>query len=759
MLLSCLFSTKHGRLDMGRGSEGSGKGKALSYLKRRPLRVDILTAFTALLAVTVLVVIVYGYHRNSRAVLELSNEIISEVKELVIKEATLFLKPVATVSRLSARLAAHFDLKLPESEEFETYAIQILEEFPQVEMINMADEKGNFLMPKRMQDGSIATKLINRNETPATVTWKYRNILGNVIKTEKSTEVDYDPRERPWYQGAKKSGHTYWTDLYILFTDGEPGITASHPVIKGDGFFAGVFGFDMSLTRLSEFLKGLKIGKRGIAFIMNSRKEVVAHPNLTQASVKEGESLRPVRLEELDEEWTGPFLKAYEKRREDRFLFRSKGETFIGALVDFPSHFAGGWTLAIVVPEDDFMGPIKKTRTMTIIISTIILLIAVGCSVVLSYNISRPILRLVGETEKIKEFRLEDEMEIRSHIKEIQLLQGALRRMKASLKSFTRYAPEEIVREVVARGKEAMLGGEKREVSLLFCDLRGFTSFSERTRPEEVVSLLNEHFDVMVRLISQHRGFVIDFLGDSVFAAFGALREDPDHAARSVACAIEMQLARLELNNDNEARGLPPMEMGIGLNSGTCVAGNMGSTMRIKYGVVGHAVNLGARIESFTVGGQVLISESTYKTVKDLYVTRGPFEVWGKGVGEAIRLWEVRGAKGESSQDLPPTVPGLTKLAHPFAVRFKVMRGKQIGKEIYEAHLVRLGPSGSEMRADMEMPVFSTLQILFQGGSGKEVPVDGKVIEAEASAGTFIVRFSGGGDSLGEIISRILEGR
>lgn len=119
----------------------------------------------------------------------------------------------------------------------------------------------------------------------------------------------------------------------------------------------------------------------------------------------------------------------------------------------------------------------------------------------------------------------------------------------------------------------------------------------------------------------------------------------------------------------------------------------------------------------------------------------------------------MRGAKGESSQDLPPTVPGLTKLAHPFAVRFKVMRGKQIGKEIYEAHLVRLGPSGSEMRADMEMPVFSTLQILFQGGSGEEVPVDGKVIEAEASAGTFIVRFSGGGDSLGEIISRILEGR
>ena len=119
--------------------ENSGK---LSFFKSRPIRIDILTAFTGLLVITVLVIILYGYHRNSKAVLEISEDIIHEVRELVIKEATLFLKPVSSMVRLSATLAAGFDFSLPGNEAFETYAITVMKEFPQIEMFNMADEIG-----------------------------------------------------------------------------------------------------------------------------------------------------------------------------------------------------------------------------------------------------------------------------------------------------------------------------------------------------------------------------------------------------------------------------------------------------------------------------------------------------------------------------------------------------------------------------------------------------------------------------------------
>ena len=724
------------------GSEIEGTTGNLSFFKSRPIRVDILTAFTGLLIITVLVIILYGYHRNSKAVLEISEDIIHEVRELVIKEATLFLKPVASMVRLSATLAASFDYSIPD-DAFETYAITVMKEFPQIEIFSMADEKGNFMMLKNMPDSTIATKIINRNETPETVTWKYRNISGEVTKTEKTNEVDYDPRVRPWYRGAKKQGETYWTDLYIFYTDKVPGITASHPVITDDGQVVGVFGLDIELGRMSEFLKRLRIGKNGIAFIMNGKGEVIAYPGISHIVTKQENGLRSAQVEELGINWISAFYRKYKKSQANRFTFESDGTRYIGTLVDFPRAFAGGWKLSIIVPEDDFIGPIKKTRQVVIAISIIVLLIAIGFAALLSHNISKPILDVARETERIKDIKLEGELEADSYIREIQTLNAAMKRMKASLRSFTRYAPEEIVREVVAKGREAILGGEKREVTLLFSDLRGFTKFSEKTRAEEVVSILNEHFDVMVRLISSHRGFVIDFLGDSVFAAFGALGADPHHARHGVRCAVEMQLERLRLNEDNRAGGLPILEMGIGLNTGACVVGNMGSTMRIKYGVLGHAVNLGARIESFTVGGQVMISAETHEIVKDHFVTQGPFEVFGKGIEEAIRIWEVREAKGEPSLRLPPVVRGLVELPQPVPVTFRFMRGKQIDSESRQAHLTRLAEMGCEIRSDQRLELFSAIQLQLAGNQmDKVVPIDGKVVGADKGKGTFIVRFS-----------------
>ena len=725
------------------GSEIEENSGNLSFFKSRPIRIDILTAFTGLLVITVLVIILYGYHRNSKAVLEISEDIIHEVRELVIKEATLFLKPVSSMVRLSATLAAGFDFSLPGNEAFETYAITVMKEFPQIEMFNMADEKGNFMMLKSMPDDTIATKIINRNGTSETVMWKYRNIIGEVIKTEETHEVDYDPRSRPWYKGAKKKGETHWTDLYVFHTDKVPGITASHPVIADDGKFLGVFGLDIELGRMSDFLKSLRIGKNGIAFIMNGKGEVIAYPGISLIRASQEGGLRSAQVEELGIDWVSAFYKKYKNSQANRFTFETNGKRVIGTLVDFPRTFAGDWKLSIIVPEDDFIGPIKKTRQVVIAISIIVLLIAIGCAVVLSHNISKPILHVARETERIKDFKLEGELEVDSYIREIQILNAAMKRMKASLRSFTRYAPEEIVREVVAKGREAILGGEKREVTLLFCDLRGFTKFTEKTRAEEVVTLLNDHFDVMVRLISNYRGFVIDFLGDSVFAAFGALGADPYHARHGVRCAVEMQLERLRLNKENRAEGLPILEMGIGLNTGACVVGNMGSTMRIKYGVLGHAVNLGARIESFTVGGQVLISAATHEIVKDHFVTQGPFEVWGKGIGEAIRIWEVRKAKGEPCLSLPPVVRGLEELPKPLPVTFRLMRGKQIDSKSRPAHLTRLAEMGCEIRSDQGLELFSAIQLQITGGHmDKAVPIDGKVLRADKEEGTFIVRFS-----------------
>jgi len=319
----------------------------------------------------------------------------------------------------------------------------------------------------------------------------------------------------------------------------------------------------------------------------------------------------------------------------DNFLFRSAltGKELSASFDKFPEGFPRPWEAVILTPTDDFVGSLKAVNRQMVVLITVLTALELVLIYAFSRRISRPIESVSRQLMLMETFSLEDppDRESKTKIREIAELQGAAARVRASLRSFARYAPEETVREVAASGQETILSAGRREVTALFCDLRGFTSFAEKLAPEEVVTILNDHFDTMSGLIARHAGYVVDFLGDGLFAVFGAPEAAADHAARAVTCGIEMQLARDARNREYFAKGWPPLDMGIGINTGLAVVGNMGSSRRIKYGVVGHPVNLAARIESFTVGGQVLVSDSTREALADRLVADGPVDLVGPG--------------------------------------------------------------------------------------------------------------------------------
>ena len=250
------------------------------------------------------------------------------------------------------------------------------------------------------------------------------------------------------------------------------------------------------------------------------------------------------------------------------------------------------------------MGVVHANRRNAILITLLGLALATCIGILLSSWIANALSKLTRELDQIARYSLDSESGKPSVFKEISLVQEALGRVRASLRSFARYAPEEIVQGVIVSGREAILSGTKEEITLLFCDLRGFTAFAERTRPEEVVAILNDHYDMLSVIVTKWGGYAVDFFGDSMFAVFGAPRPCEDHAGHAVACAMEMQIMRQSMDSEYLLRGWPPLEMGVGINTGPAVVGNMGSNTRIKYSVVGHAVNLASRIESFTVGGR-----------------------------------------------------------------------------------------------------------------------------------------------------------
>jgi adenylate cyclase len=195
------------------------------------------------------------------------------------------------------------------------------------------------------------------------------------------------------------------------------------------------------------------------------------------------------------------------------------------------------------------------------------------------------------------------------------------------------------VSDVILAG-DVDLGGEEREVTLLFSDVRGFTTMSEAMKPHDVVRVLNSYFERMVDAVFEHEGMLDKFIGDGLMAVFGAPRSDEDHAMHAVRCALEMRRMLVEVNAMLKKSNLPELAIGIGLHTGRVVVGNIGSTKRMEYTAIGDAVNLAARLESQTKeqGVDILVSEATYERVSSRVVADplGSVKVKGKTTGVAI---------------------------------------------------------------------------------------------------------------------------
>ncbi len=216
------------------------------------------------------------------------------------------------------------------------------------------------------------------------------------------------------------------------------------------------------------------------------------------------------------------------------------------------------------------------------------------------------------------------------------------RRVKAL---FGRYVSPDVYGRLLDDPALARLGGSRREMTVLFSDIRGFTTASERAEPEALVAQLNEHFSQMVQVLFRHRGTVDKFVGDMVMALFGAPLDDPDHADHAVAAALDMTAALEELNRHWAATGRPPLDIGVGINSGEMIAGNIGSDRIMSYTVIGDAVNLGSRLESLNkeYGTRIIISEATRTRLKGRYDLRPLGEVVVKGKTQSVGIFEVVG--------------------------------------------------------------------------------------------------------------------
>jgi adenylate cyclase len=636
---------------MSHPHEPQHEGSILNSARRLyGLRPTILTALVGLLLVAVLPIITYTYWQDRRAILDLSDTLIDQVSATTISTMTGRLWHAAKVAEMSSHFVqSHMD-SLAENAELESYLIASLKVHPRVCNSFLADEQGSFLAIQRLPDGTIATEIIDRTVNPPSRTLKYRDSNGKVIKTETSIEVEFDPRARPWYQGAISSGKLHLTDMYVFFREKRPGITFSAPIMNSRGNAAGVIGLDVELDMVSSFLRTLKVGKTGIAFITDSNYKVLACTDFSQVVQWEGREPRLMRLDELGVDWLTTAYKGHVSSGAGKFTFEHKGKQFMGSITPFPEVFGNPWRMGVVVPEDDFLGSVKKTNRFALVLASVIFAIAIGLAIALGRSISRPIMYLSGAAEKIRNFELDHAIDIKPRIKEIHLLATALTSMQTGLRAFKRYVPAELVRQLIRTGEAARRGGKKSKLTFFFSDIAGFTPISEGMQPEALMIHISEYLDELTGIIMESSGTVDKYIGDAIMAFWGAPASDLAHAEHACDAALACQARIRELNKKWKGEGKAPLPTRIGIHTGEAIVGNIGSSERMNYTVIGDNVNLASRLEGANklYGTGIIISQSVYEQVTDMFISRPLDLVAVKGKEQTIMIYELIGRKDDA---------------------------------------------------------------------------------------------------------------
>jgi adenylate cyclase len=320
--------------------------------------------------------------------------------------------------------------------------------------------------------------------------------------------------------------------------------------------------------------------------------------------------------------------------------FVANGDAYAVTLtpLDFP-----GWTLATVIPEEEFLGPIERTIRY-LFIGLAVLIVAAG---VLSVWLARviiaaPLIKVVGELKHIERFELDRVRRHPSRLDELENLSRAIADMAGGLAAFRKYIPADLVRMLLREGVEPRPGGSVRAMTVMFADIAGFTGLSERLG-DRIIPLLSRYLDTMSHVVNAEGGTIDKFIGDAVMAFWGAPMANADHAvdACRAALACQTSLAALALTDDRGA----PLKVRIGINSGEMLVGNIGSEFRLNYTVIGDAVNIASRLEGANkeYGTDIIIGEETRRLAGDRILVRELDRLMVYGRTGTLAIYELLG--------------------------------------------------------------------------------------------------------------------
>jgi adenylate cyclase len=593
------------------------------------LRTLLALLFTVLLTLTAGTIGWLGYSSSHRAVKQRTQEEIALANASATHHVIDFLDDPANrlLSEMTLR-ARRGMLKLNDDRGLGFDLAERLRVNPSLAWISYSDAAtGHFIGVWRNDAGQIVLNISSPGITEASEDVVQPD--GATAPYHRDKPEDYDPRRFDWYKNAVAAQATVWSPPY-LFTDGVQGITASRAWRVRDGGPAmGVFTVDFYLKDLEGLLDELK-NVDGFSAILAPDGQLICASKDDHAAMLAAAVTKWMKANPNFKDVSGSHLISIDVG----------GEEYLAALqhVDAPSGLK--CVVAGMVPRALVFRNINNATRHMLEVVLAALVIALLAGGIVAYRISAPLHALGDDMDAVGRFQLAGNSKPRSVVREVNQLHAAADRMKSGLRSFIKYVPDDLVRQLLASGKEAMLGGEIRRLTVFFSDIEGFTTHSERTAPDVLVHELADYFQILSRQLRQHSGTIDKFIGDGLLGFFNAPEDVPLH--EKLAChAALMALEQLA------ARDHPVAEFRtrIGLHSGDVLVGNLGTPDRLSYTVLGDVVNVTSRLENLnkTYGTQILASGEVRDHAGDEFQWRHLDRVSVAGRTGGMEIYELMG--------------------------------------------------------------------------------------------------------------------
>ncbi|VXD16032.1 putative Adenylate cyclase [Planktothrix serta PCC 8927] len=605
------------------------------------------------------------------------DKIVTQINEEIVLSTSkeffdLFQDVYSTQSFISSAVTRNL-VDINDPQQRDRFFLSLLQSNPSFSFVQFAYPNGDYIGAQRVTNTIDNPNLFNlhfrqwNEEQKLTLkTTDFYQLLGQELQLIKTTQIEepnwYTPA-RPWYRDAMKTpGKAAWT-VYVYRSTNTPGIDSNITLYQGDELL-GVIGVGFELKQISLRLqKQQQKGRSDISvFVINSKGEMIAStdPNEhspIQITGQDQPQLKPLKLSKNPNfQLANRSLKAHNIdlktiKNSRRWLYQNPENAKFYYISLTPMNQLD-WLVGTVIPEDKYTGEIKRNNKILLLFITTLIIGTTSLGIIVSDQFFiKPIKLIKKVTHRVENGDLDvEKLEIQT-CQELEVLAQAINKMIVGLRERERerdifgrvVSPE--VREKLLQG-QLQLGGELCWVSVLFSDIRNFSTLSEEMKPQEVVAFLNEYLTEMTAAIRPWGGYVNNFIGDAIVAIFGAPLSPAETEWRSVAAALTMRERLEELNQRRILRGEVPIHAGIGISSGEVVAGQIGSLERLLYTVIGDAVNVAARLETLTKEYpeySILINESTAAAIEEHHhiLLKNLGEVKVKGRQKAVEVYAV----------------------------------------------------------------------------------------------------------------------